>query len=87
MPTISTLAAQTEERQTLLFGTERPAPIPPAKTTTPRLNGRIHSVPASQPVEPEDAYLTGVSRSLHRRLLGLNMERARELAKTGTDGR
>jgi hypothetical protein len=27
-----------------------------------------------QPVEPEDAYLTGVSRSLQRRLLGLNVE-------------
>ncbi len=26
-----------------------------------------------QPVEPEDAYLTGVSRSLQRRLLGLNV--------------
>ena len=30
-----------------------------------------------QPVEPEDAYLTGVSRSLQRRLLGLNVEGAR----------
>lgn len=30
--------------------------------------------PASvQPVEPEDAYLTGASRSLQRRLLGLNV--------------
>ena len=29
---------------------------------------------AVQPVEPEDAYLTGVSRSLQRRLLGLNVE-------------
>jgi hypothetical protein len=28
---------------------------------------------AVQPVEPEDAYLTGVSRSLQRRLLGLNV--------------
>jgi hypothetical protein len=27
-----------------------------------------------QPVEPEDNYLTGVSRSLQRRLLGLNVE-------------
>ncbi|HZU10508.1 MAG TPA: hypothetical protein VFA02_11460 [Pseudacidobacterium sp.] len=30
--------------------------------------------PAPAPVEPEDAYLTGASRSLQRRLLGLNIE-------------
>ncbi|GEM_PF-6349609 len=29
---------------------------------------------ASAPVEPEDAHLTGASRSLQRRLLGLNIE-------------
>src|SRR5271168_2750528 len=34
-----------------------------------------------QPVEPEDAYLTGVSRSLQRRLLGLNVEGPRGQAK------
>jgi hypothetical protein len=34
-----------------------------------------------QPVEPEDAYLTGVSRSLQRRLLGLNVEGTRPQAK------
>jgi hypothetical protein len=34
-----------------------------------------------QPVEPEDAYLTGVSRSLQRRLLGLNVDGARGQAK------
>jgi hypothetical protein len=27
-----------------------------------------------QPVEPEDAYLTGGSRSLQRRVLGLNVQ-------------
>ncbi|MGB6132563.1 MAG: hypothetical protein WCC14_02035 [Acidobacteriaceae bacterium] len=27
------------------------------------------------PVEPEDAYLTGTSRSLQRRVLGLNVDR------------
>jgi hypothetical protein len=32
-------------------------------------------------VEPEDAYLTGVSRSLQRRLLGLNVDGARGQAK------
>jgi hypothetical protein len=35
---------------------------------------RGQSPAAVQPVEPEDAYLTGVSRSLQRRLLGLNVE-------------
>lgn len=34
-----------------------------------------------QPVEPEDAYLTGVSRSLQRRLLGLNVQGPRGQAK------
>jgi hypothetical protein len=29
--------------------------------------------PAEPPVEPEDAYLTGTSRSLQRRVLGLNV--------------
>jgi hypothetical protein len=32
-----------------------------------------------QPVEPEDAYLTGVSRSLQRRLLGLNVSQAKPI--------
>lgn len=30
--------------------------------------------PSVTPVEPEDAYLTGTSRSLQRRVLGLNVE-------------
>jgi hypothetical protein len=39
-------------------------------------------VPTSvEPVEPEDAYLTGVSRSLQRRLLGLNVGGAGSQAK------
>jgi hypothetical protein len=32
-----------------------------------------------QPIEPEDAYLTGVSRSLQRRLLGLNVSQAKPI--------
>ncbi|MDI3254147.1 MAG: hypothetical protein QJR10_05090 [Bacillota bacterium] len=32
------------------------------------------SVQSHAPVEPEDAQLTGASRSLQRRLLGLNVE-------------
>ena len=30
--------------------------------------------PSPPPVEPEDAYLTGTSRSLQRRVLGLNVD-------------
>jgi hypothetical protein len=30
--------------------------------------------PAEPPVEPEDAYLTGTTRSLQRRVLGLNVD-------------
>lgn len=30
--------------------------------------------PSAPPVEPEDAYLTGTSRSLQRRVLGLNVD-------------
>ena len=30
--------------------------------------------PSVTPVEPEDAYLTGTSRSLQRRVLGLNVQ-------------
>ena len=30
--------------------------------------------PSVNPVEPEDAYLTGTSRSLQRRVLGLNVQ-------------
>jgi hypothetical protein len=41
-----------------------------------------HQAPTSvQPVEPEDAYLTGVSRSLQRRLLGLNVDGGQGQAK------
>ena len=36
---------------------------------------------AVQPIEPEDAYLTGGSRSLQRRLLGLNVKGVQGQAK------
>jgi hypothetical protein len=39
-----------------------------------------------QPVEPEDAYLTGVSRSLQRRLLGLNVSQAKAVSEASTPG-
>jgi hypothetical protein len=42
---------------------------------------RTQAPTAVQPVEPEDAYLTGVSRSLQRRLLGLNVDGARPQAQ------
>ena len=40
---------------------------------------------AVQPVEPEDAYLTGGSRSLQRRLLGLNVEGSHGQARPHPD--
>jgi hypothetical protein len=39
-----------------------------------------------QPVEPEDAYLTGVSRSLQRRLLGLNVSQAKPIPGASSAG-
>jgi len=39
-----------------------------------------------QPVEPEDAYLTGVSRSLQRRLLGLNVSQAKPVPEASAAG-
>jgi len=39
-----------------------------------------------QPVEPEDAYLTGVSRSLQRRLLGLNVSQAKPVPAASSAG-
>jgi hypothetical protein len=41
---------------------------------------------AVQPIEPEDAYLTGVSRSLQRRLLGLNVSQAKPIPETSSAG-
>ncbi|AXC09563.1 hypothetical protein ACPOL_0178 [Acidisarcina polymorpha] len=42
---------------------------------------KVDAPTAVQPVEPEDAYLTGVSRSLQRRLLGLNVQGSQGQAK------
>jgi hypothetical protein len=39
-----------------------------------------------QPIEPEDAYLTGVSRSLQRRLLGLNVSQAKPIPGASSAG-
>lgn len=73
-PAISESASQTAGVTTSEQRPRRPRqnadePSPPSKT---------YSVAASQPVEPEDAYLTGVSRSLQRRLLGLNVDSTRK---------
>jgi hypothetical protein len=49
---------------------KRPAPDPASEEQA----AKSQAPTSVQPVEPEDAYLTGVSRSLQRRLLGLNVE-------------
>lgn len=38
-------------------------------------------VQSMEPAEPEDAYLTGASRSLQRRLLGLNVPKGRSAGR------
>jgi len=48
--------------------------------------GRTQAPTSVQPVEPEDAYLTGVSRSLQRRLLGLNVSQAKPIPGTQSPG-
>jgi hypothetical protein len=56
----------------------RPAIIPREEE---RAAARNQAPTGVQPVEPEDAYLTGVSRSLQRRLLGLNVDGPRAQAR------
>ena len=60
------IRAKTHFRAASKPGTDKKAEEQPASRQTS---------PASvQLLEPEDAYLTGASRSLQRRLLGLNIE-------------
>ena len=47
---------------------------------------RTQAPTSVQPIEPEDAYLTGVSRSLQRRLLGLNVSQAKPVPGASTAG-
>lgn len=47
---------------------------------------RTQAPTSVQPVEPEDAYLTGVSRSLQRRLLGLNVSQAKPIPGAQSPG-
>lgn len=42
--------------------------------------------PSVHPVEPEDAYLTGTSRSLQRRVLGLNVDDNQDSDSPGQPG-
>jgi hypothetical protein len=56
---------------------EAAAEVQAAKTQAPT---------SVQPVEPEDAYLTGVSRSLQRRLLGLNVSQAKPVPEASSPG-
>jgi hypothetical protein len=58
------------------------AKVQPGSKTHPASGSRSHEgkaaaqqpAPSVHPVEPEDAHLTGTSRSLQRRVLGLNVE-------------
>jgi len=54
----------------LIAGSQRPLPIPPAALLS---KSRF----APLPEEPEDARMTGVTRSLQRRLLALNVNGSR----------
>jgi hypothetical protein len=56
-------------------GRSRAASVPDPDDKSQGSSPDARTSPMSvQPVEPEDAKLTGVSRSLQRRLLGLNIE-------------
>jgi hypothetical protein len=69
--------AKADSKPRSVSASKRPNPGPSENEQAAKGQG-----PASvQPVEPEDAYLTGVSRSLQRRLLGLNVEGAHGQSK------
>jgi hypothetical protein len=74
---ISESPMQNAATMILTPGSKRPA----QSIYESREGSRTYSIPAAQPVEPEDAYLTGVSRSLQRRLLGLNVQAIRKPSK------
>jgi len=65
--------------------------VPALRRTSSEANleeqaARTQAPTSVQPVEPEDAYLTGVSRSLQRRLLGLNVSQAKPIPGTQSPG-
>jgi hypothetical protein len=65
-PATSTLSTSTTSSQ----GNRKPryeAPLSPRKSVTSSIR---------MPFEPEDAYITGATRSLSRRLLALNLRQA-----------
>jgi len=79
---ISERASQTAESVSSEPATNRSR----QSATENRPVSKTYSVAASQPVEPEDAYLTGVSRSLQRRLLGLNVSQAKPIPGASVEG-
>ncbi len=59
---------------------------PPSEAAVQEKAARTQAPTSVQPVEPEDAYLTGVSRSLQRRLLGLNVNQAKPIPGASVAG-
>jgi hypothetical protein len=83
MPGAGSSRARTDQN---IDSTMKPNSVPASSRTasegeTEEKAARTKMPTAVQPIEPEDAYLTGVSRSLQRRLLGLNVGGARPQAK------
>jgi hypothetical protein len=64
----SSPAARVEPGNLITTVTPRRPVLVPIRSTSSRI-----STPISMPKEPEDALLTGGTRSLDRRLLGLNL--------------
>ncbi len=59
----------------------------PMSEAVVEVQAAVTQAPTSvQPIEPEDAYLTGVSRSLQRRLLGLNVSQAKPVPGASVAG-
>ena len=65
----STPTSSTKSKTVSISANSRPS----SKASEENHAAKAQAPTAVQPVEPEDAYLTGVSRSLQRRLLGLNV--------------
>jgi hypothetical protein len=86
MPGRATISESPTENTATMISTSG-AKRPPQSADESRPATKTYSVAASQPVEPEDAYLTGVSRSLQRRLLGLNVDRARGQSRPHSDAK
>src|SRR5271155_3292481 len=83
MPGRGSTSSRTDQKPDPRAKTKSPPPSnrPGPSSREEERAARNQAPTGVQPVEPEDAYLTGVSRSLQRRLLGLNVEGARGQAK------